>query len=145
MCQSVSRPDVIMKHLYNWPCLSNFEPKRWIHFYSALSLYISVKRKVAPNRIGARVGFRSKYLYSNFCYFITRQRGSCHNIAKNAIHVAICVAVVPKCGAFCYVIQAISYPDCIRLCVLIVPLIRCVLLMTLRQNNKRTRQWPWWP
>ena len=36
----------------------------------------------------------------------------CHTIAKNAIQVEICVAIVQKCVAFCYAIQVNSYPDC---------------------------------
>ena len=47
----------------------------------------------------------------NFCYFIISQRLLYHNIAENAIQVEIWVAIVPKCGAFCYVIQANSYPN----------------------------------
>ena len=49
------------------------------------------------------------FVYSNFCYFIIRRRFLCHNISKNAKQVEICVAIVSKCVAFCYAIQANLY------------------------------------
>ena len=55
---------------------------------------------------------RLKYLYSNFCYFIINRRFLyAITLQKNARQVDICVAIVPKCVAFCYEIQANSYPE----------------------------------